>query len=100
MDKELLKAVFTFIATVFVVIVLRELRAIFIPFCIALFLFFLLNGSVRRLLEWRVPKPLVLAGMLAVIFFFLYLSGLLLFTGAASFIEQFPAYSAKVTGMV
>lgn len=94
------KAAIGFIATVFVVVLLRELRAIFIPFCIALFLFFLLNGIVRRLLNWRVPKPLVLAGVLALIFLGLYLSGLLLFTGAASFIEQFPAYSAKVTGMV
>ncbi len=99
-DTGLLKAAFAFIAAVFVVIVLRELRAIFIPFCIALFLFFLLNGIMRRLLGWRVPKPLALAGVLALIFLGLFLSGLLLFTGAASFINHFPAYSEKVTQLL
>lgn len=95
-----LKTALAFISAVFAVVVLRELRAIFIPFFFALFLYILLNGAVRRLLAWRIPKPLVLAGVLAVIFVCLYLSGLLLFTGAASFIEHFPAYSAKVTAMV
>ncbi len=99
-DTGLLKAAFAFIAAVFVVIVLRELRAIFIPFCIALFLFFMLNGSVRRLLDWRVPKPLVLGGVLSLIFLGIYLGGLLLFTGAASFINHFPAYSERVTQLL
>jgi predicted PurR-regulated permease PerM len=99
-DAGLLKAAFAFIAAVFFVIVLRELRAIFIPFCFALFLYFLLNGVVHRLLGWRVPKPLVLAGVLAAIFVCLYLSGLLLFTGTASFIHQFPAYSERVTQLL
>jgi predicted PurR-regulated permease PerM len=95
-----LKAAVAFIAVVFFVMALRALQAIFIPFCIALFLYFLLNGVVRQLRRWRVPKSLALIGVLAGIFVCLYLSGLLLFTGAASFVEQFPAYSAKITGMV
>lgn len=99
-DGGLLKAVMAFIAAVLVVIVLRELRAIFIPFCFAVFLYFLLNGAVRRLYKWRVPKPLVMAGVLLVIFVCIYLGGLLLFTGVANFIGRFPAYSVKVTALM
>lgn len=95
-----LKVLLSLIAAVFVGYVLKELRDIFIPFCIALFLYFLLNQVVRRLQQWRLPKTLVMIGMLAAIFVFLYLCGLLLFTGASSFIDQFPAYSLKITRLI
>jgi predicted PurR-regulated permease PerM len=81
------------------VVVLRELRAIFIPFCFAAFLYFLFAGAVRRLLAWRIPKPLALAGVLAVIFCGLSLCGTLLFAGAASFVERFPTYSARAVAL-
>ncbi len=99
-DSWLAKAAFAFVVAVFVVAVLRELRSIFIPFCFALFLFFLLNGAVIRLRRWRVPKALILLCVLAAIFVCLYLSGLLLFTGASSFIDNFPAYSAKISRLI
>jgi predicted PurR-regulated permease PerM len=95
-----LKAGFAFIAGVFLVYILRELRTIFIPFFIALFLYFLLNASVRKLEQWRIPKTLIMIGVLAAIFVCLYLSGLLLFTGASSFVDNFPAYSARITSLI
>ena len=94
-----LKAALGLVGAVAAVVVLRELRAIFIPFCFAAFLYFLFAGAVRRLQAWRVPKPLALAGVLAVIFFGLSLCGTLLFAGAASFVERFPAYSAKALAL-
>ena len=39
-------------------------------------------------------------GVLVVIFVCLYLCGLLLFTGASSFIDNFPAYSDKITHLI
>jgi AI-2 transport protein TqsA len=95
-----LKASFAFIACVFLVYILRELRTIFIPFFIALFLYFLMNEGVRKLERWKIPKALIMIGVLAAIFVCLYLSGLLLFTGASSFIDNFPAYSAKITRLI
>jgi AI-2 transport protein TqsA len=92
-----LKAIFAFIAAVVLVFVLRELRTIFIPFSIALFLYILLNTAVNKLRQWKLPKALILIGVLVVIFVCLYLCGLLLFTGASSFIENFPTYSEKIT---
>ena len=79
---------------------LRELRTIFIPFFIALFLYLMLNQGVRRLQRWRIPKALIMIGVLAAIFICLYLCGLLLFTGVSSFIDNFPSYSEKVTRLL
>jgi AI-2 transport protein TqsA len=95
-----LKVFFAFITAVFFVYVLRELRTIFIPFCIALFLYFMLNEIVRKLGQWKIPKTLIMIGVLAGIFVCLYLFGLLIFTGAASFIDNFPAYSEKIPRLV
>jgi len=92
-----LKAAFAFIAAVFFIFVLKELRQIFIPFSIALLLYFMLNDMVHQLEKWRIPKALSLVGVLLIIFVCLYLFGLLFFTGASSFIENFPAYSEKIT---
>jgi AI-2 transport protein TqsA len=95
-----LKVFFAFITAVFFVYVLRELHTIFIPFCIALFLYFMLNEIVRKLGQWKIPKTLIMIGVLAGIFVCLYLFGLLIFTGAASFIDNFPAYSEKIPRLV
>jgi predicted PurR-regulated permease PerM len=45
----------------------------------------------------KIPKPLILIGLLLVIFTCLFLFGLLIFNGASSFIDNFPAYSEKIT---
>jgi AI-2 transport protein TqsA len=95
-----LKVTVAFIAVVFVGYALRELRTIFIPFFIALFFFFMLSASVRKLQQKRVPKVLIMIGLLAIIFVCLYLCGLLLFTGASSFIDNFPAYSTRITRLI
>jgi AI-2 transport protein TqsA len=95
-----LKAFFVFIAAVFIVFVLKELRAIFIPFFIAMFLYIMLDEVVHKLVQWHIPKSLILVGVLSVIFIFLFLFGLLLFNGASSFVDNFPAYSEKITRLV
>ena len=89
-----------FFAVFLFIFMLKELRQIFIPFFIALFFYFMLNDIVQKLVEWKIPKPLVMIGLLLVIFVCLFLFGLLIFTGASSFIDNFPAYSEKITPMV
>lgn len=91
-----LKVFFTFFAAVFIVFVLKELRQIFIPFFIALFFYFMLNNTVHKLMTLKIPKAVIMIGLLLVIFAGLFLIGLLIFTGASSFIDNFPAYSEKI----
>jgi AI-2 transport protein TqsA len=92
-----LKVFFAFFAAVFLIFVLKELRQIFIPFFIALFFYFMLNDTVKKLVERKIPKSLVLICLLLVIFICLFLFGLMIYTGASSFIDNFPAYSEKIT---
>jgi predicted PurR-regulated permease PerM len=91
---------FAFIASVFFIYILKELRMIFIPFFIALLLYFMLKESVQKLEEWKIPKPLIMIGLLLFIFICLSLFGLLLFIGVSSFIDNFPAYSENITRLV
>jgi len=95
-----LKVFFAFIAAIFSIFILKELRLIFIPFFIALFLYFMLHEAMHKLKKWKIPKTVIMIGLLLVIFICLFLLGLLIFTGASSFINDFPAYSAKITQIV
>jgi predicted PurR-regulated permease PerM len=78
---------------VVVVLILKELKSIFIPLALAVLLYFLFNGVMTRLLRWRVPRAIGLIFLLLFLFVLLYFFGLLIFTGASAFIEKFPAYS-------
>jgi AI-2 transport protein TqsA len=96
----LLKIFFAFITAVFFIFILKELRLIFIPFFIALFLYFMLNDTVYRLKKYKIPKTVIMIILLLVIFCCLFLFGLLIFTGTSSFIDYFPAYSEKITQLI
>lgn len=95
-----LKVFLAFIGAIFSIFILKELRLIFIPFFIALFLYFMLHEAMHKLKKWKIPKTVIMIGLLLVIFICLFLLGLLIFTGASSFINDFPAYSAKITQIV
>jgi len=85
---------------VVVVMILRELRSIFIPLAMALLLYFLFNGVMDRLLRWRVPRVAGLLFLLAFLFVLCYFFGLLIYTGATAFIDKFPAYSQTISNML
>jgi AI-2 transport protein TqsA len=85
------------IVSVIVVIVLRELRAVFIPLFFATLFSFLVGPWVRKLVQRRIPQWIVLTLLVAVIFVVIELLGTLIYTSAASFIREFPRYEARMT---
>lgn len=89
-----------FIATVIGVIILKELRSIFVPFFMALLLYFLFNGVVKRLLMLRVPMVFILVFLLVFIFIMFYFFGVLIYSGASSFISNFHTYSGRITELL
>ncbi|UCH95731.1 MAG: AI-2E family transporter [Candidatus Aminicenantes bacterium] len=99
-DLAQIKIFVGFIAAVIIVIIFRELKSIFLPFCMALLLYFFFNGVVKRLLKLRVPKVFVLTFLLVFIFIVFYFFGVLIYYGISSFIDKFPAYSDKITEIV
>lgn len=88
-----------FMVLVLCVIILKELRSIFIPLFMALLLYFFFNGAVKKLLKKKVPQVFVLLFLLIFIFIVFYLFGVLIYSGVSSFIDKFPEYSAKFTEM-
>jgi predicted PurR-regulated permease PerM len=89
-----------FIASVIFVIILKELKTVFIPLSMSLLLYFLFNGVVKKLLTLKFPKVLILAFLLMFIFIIFYFLGVLIFTGVSSFINKFPMYSDRITELL
>lgn len=110
-NKDLLHIkLFTgFLATVVLVLILKELKSVFLPLFMALLLYFLFNGVVKKMLSFwilskllplKLKKLLVLVFLLVFIFIIFYFLGVLVFAIASSFINKFPAYSEKIVGLI
>jgi predicted PurR-regulated permease PerM len=98
-DLFYIKTFTGFIVLVLCVIILKELKSIFIPLFMALLLYFFFNGAVKKLRKMKVPQVFVLTFLLIFIFIVFYLFGVLIYSGVSSFIAKFPEYSAKFTEM-
>ena len=98
-ELQLIKLFTGIITSVILVVILKELRNIFIPFCMALLLYFLFNGVVKKMLRLKIPRVFVLTFLLIFIFILFYFLGALIFSSASSFIDRFPAYSRKIVEM-
>lgn len=100
-NKDLLHLkLFTgFIASVIFIMIIKEMKGIFIPFFMSLLLYFLFNGVVSRMLYFRIPKFIVLLFLLIFIFILLYFFGMLIYAGISSFVHQFPAYSSRISNL-
>lgn len=95
-DLHEIKLFTGFISAVIIGIILMELKNIFIPFFMALLLYFLFNGAVKQLLNLKIPKFIVLVFLLVFIFILFYFLGVLIYSSASSFVARFPAYSDRV----
>jgi predicted PurR-regulated permease PerM len=89
-----------FIATVIAVLILQQLKNIFIPLFISLLFYFLFNGAVKKLIGFKIPKALVLIFLLLFIFIVFYFLGVLIYSGVSSFIDKFPSYSGQIETIV
>jgi predicted PurR-regulated permease PerM len=99
-DLHTIKLFLGFITTVIAVIILKALASIFLPLCMALLLYFLFNGMVKKLVHWKIPRFLVLIFLLFSIFILFYFLGTLIYSSASSFVANFPVYSERVLGMI
>jgi predicted PurR-regulated permease PerM len=94
-----------FIATVIFVLILKQLKTVFLPLFMALLLYFLFNGVVKKLMFSRIlskilplklKKIVVLFFLLVFIFIVFYFLGVLVYAMASSFIKKLPAYSDRI----
>jgi len=99
-DLSNIKTYLGVIVSVIFVIILKELKAIFVPLFLSILLYFLFNSVVRKLLSWKIPKFLALLFLLLFLFVVFYLIGVLLFSSVASVAEKFPKYSENIAMML
>jgi predicted PurR-regulated permease PerM len=99
-DIAYIKTYLGIIVAVIFVIILKDLKSIFIPLFLSVLLYFLFNSVVRKMLSWKIPKPLALLILLFFLFVVFYLIGILLFANIASVSENFPKYSDNISRML
>ncbi len=87
------------IVSVILVVVLRELKSIFIPLFFAILLSFLFGPWIRKLVQKRIPQWVLLTLLVVVIFLVIQLLGTLIYTNAGSFIREFPRYETRMTAL-
>ncbi len=85
------------IVSVILVVVLRELKSIFIPLFFSILLSFLFGPWIRKLVQKRIPQWVSLTLLVVVIFLVIQLLGTLIYTSAGSFIGEFPRYETRMT---
>jgi predicted PurR-regulated permease PerM len=99
-DNSFLKITLGLIAFTIVVVILKELRAIFIPLTFAVLLSFLFAPLNRFLVRKKVPTAIILAIMIFIILTMFTLIGSVMYASISSFVMEFPKYEAKITNVV
>jgi len=89
--------IFLGIIAVFVVgVMLLELKAVLIPFVLAMLLSIIFKPIILGLREKRVPMVVALFGVLLLFSCVLFLVGWFLFSSADTFVNELPKYEAKM----
>jgi len=93
----------TFFLAILVIIalgfVLYQLRSIFKPLSIAIFLSIIFGPMVSFLMRLKIPKIFAFIITLVVVFVMFYSLGLIIFSSLASFSEEFPKYQVKFNNL-
>lgn len=99
-DLRWVKIPLGIIAMTIIVIILKELKSIFIPLTFAIFLTFIfapLNAALNRR---RIPKLFAILIMMLIIFVFFGIVVFVLYSAVYSLIIEFPKYQEKMVEMV
>ena len=99
--KELnsIKIFIGIISLAIVVIILKELKTIFIPLTFAVFLSFLFQPLNRFLLNKKIPVGITILLMVIIILVSFTLMGTIVYTSVSSFVTEFPKYETQINEM-
>ncbi|MCU0285414.1 MAG: AI-2E family transporter [Acidobacteria bacterium] len=98
-DINTIKIFLGFITIVIAAFIMKILSTLFLPLGMALLLYFLFHGVIKKLVEWKIPKFLALSFLIIFIFIIFYAFGILIFSSVTSVIQNFPAYYDKLIAM-
>jgi AI-2 transport protein TqsA len=81
-------------------VILLELKAVLLPFVVAILLSIIFKPVVIGLKKRRLPTAISLFMVLLVFFLLLFLLGWILFSSTESFVESMPRYEGKITAII
>ncbi len=87
------------ISLAIVVVILKELKTIFVPLTFAAFLSFLFQPLNRFLLNKKIPVGITILLIVIIILVSFTLMGTIVYTSVSSFVTEFPKYEAQITEM-
>lgn len=90
----------SFLAFVVIVIVLRTLKAIFIPLTFSIFISFIYAPLNRFLIKYKIHTLIRILLLIAILFFVTYILIFLAYTGISKFALQFPQYQEKLISYI
>jgi len=89
------------VVTLFVVgVVLKLARPVIIPFILAVFLSYIIDPALTFLTRCRCPRPGAVLIVLALMFVFLYLLGVLVYSSGKALVGELPRYQDRLGDLV
>lgn len=95
-----IRILLTIIALPIIVLMLKTLKAIFIPLIFAVFLSFLFAPMIKYLRKHKMPTALTIILMSIVIIMFFALTGGIVFAAINTFVNELPKYQEKLVLMI
>jgi len=95
-DNKVLTYSAAFIAVLGLGVILRLARPVLFPFCLALFLYFIIAPALEGLRRLKVSRTVSLIIIIVVTVVVLYLLAVLFYTSGKTFAADFPTYGQKL----
>ena len=95
-ETRIIAAFLGIITAALMVLVLQQLRTVFIPLIFAVLLSIMLKPAIRYLSRFKIPHGISLTVVILAVFFLIYLLGSVIFASVTSFTQEFPKYEASL----
>lgn len=96
-DSRFLRISLAAIAVILALLIIRTAKAVLFPFVLAVFLTYLLDPLLEFAARLRVPKGLAVAGLLVLVFAFVYFLCVGIYEGGRSLAEVLPKYGPRIS---
>ncbi len=98
-DDRFFKGALAIVLLFAVGVILKLARPVFIPFILAVFLSYLIDPALTFLTRCRCPRPGAVIIVLGLMFVFLYLAGVLVYSSGKSFVTELPRYQGRLADL-
>ncbi|MBN2265252.1 MAG: AI-2E family transporter, partial [Candidatus Aminicenantes bacterium] len=95
-DDKFLQAALAIVVLFIAGVFLKLARPVLIPFILAVFLSYIVDPALTFLTRCRCPRPGAVIAVLALMFVFLYLAGVLVYTSGKALVAELPKYQERL----